>query len=405
MSLRSLSRVRLLGGLPRAGTVIPANQVVWNQLSDLPVPLGGVHQLADDKIYILGNDISTPNKFSCGVNNGIFGGTVFGPTLTYTGSETMFTGVDKNFQIDNISLDAPSAQIYDLSSTPSSGGNTFFSTGVIIISCDKYGTFDDMSTVDVSQSSALSLNDGATISGDTNWSILAFTKFAMLSADGTFTGFDFGSSIHQTLELNDLIIRAPAGAVGITGLIDSGNVSANDLAIVNGGEFTGGLTPLVNISTSDIRWDFQANAGISDSISDALLAFNGNALQTDIETVNTPVKINAVWTCERESRFDCTTDGRATFIAERPDFFPVDISIGLISVGGTPIDTTTYLAKTGTIIANSGRSLNISGTDPRAISIPWQIEMSENDYLEIFVENNTNGTNDIIAENAILRIR
>ncbi len=203
----------------------------------------------------------------------------------------------------------------------------------------------------------------------------------------------------------DLVVRAPAGAVGITGLVDSGNISTDNLAAVVGGEFTGGLTPITNIAISDIRWDFQSNAGISDSISDALLAFDGNALQTDIEEIDTPVKINAVWVCERESRFTCTTDGRATFIAERNDFFPVDISIGLISVGGTPIDSTTYLAKNGSVIANSGRSLAISGADPRTISIPWQVEMSKDDYLEVFVENNTNGTNDIIAESAILRVR
>lgn len=404
MSLRSLSRVRLLGGLPAAGTVDPANQVIWNQYSDLPVPSGGIHQLADDKIYILGNDISTPNKLACGVNNGIFGGTVYGPTLTYTGSETMFTGVDKNFQIENISLNAPSAQIYNFSSTPSGGGNTFFSRGVIITSCDKFGTFTDMADVDIAVGTTFSLNDGLTAAGTTNWSIFSLDKLALISTNAAFIGVDLETSLHQTLEFSDLILRAPAGAIGIKGLADSANLTSGNLATVVKGEFSGGLTPLSGIAIDDIRWDFQANACISDSVSDALASFNGNTTETSIANVNEPTKVNAVWTCVRESRFTCSTNGRATFNAERDDFFPADVSAGIISVGGTPINATVYLAKNGTAIDATGIPVAISGATPRTLTIPWQVTMSKDDYLEVFVENNTNDNN-IIVENAILRIR
>lgn len=401
-----LSMVTLLSqpGAPGvSGANVPGNLVVINSLADLPDPVAGVIQLANNTNYLLATNISTSNRVALGLNNRVTANNVFGPTWEYTGTGTMFTGVDKNFQIDNIGLNCPNGQVYDLSS-PTSGGNIFFSTGVIITSCDKFGTFNNLNTVDVSQGSAISVGDGITVLGNTQWDIFSMNKIAMFSTSASFIGVDFGTSLHQTLELRDLILRAPAGAIGIKGAASSANLTTGNLSTVNGGEFSGGLTPLSGISIDDIRWNFIDNAGISDSLSDALLAVNGNALETTITTVDTPVKVNAVWTCVRESRFTCTTDGRVTYNAERDGFFPVDGSIRLVSVGGTPIDATPYIAKNGAIIADTGRTVAISGSKPTQVTIPWQLTMAQDDYLEVFVENNTNDNN-IIVKSAVIRVR
>jgi len=387
-----------------APAVKPANQVIVNSLAGLPTAVDGVITLEDYKHYHIAVNISSANRVALGIDNTITCNSVFSPTWEYTGSGNMFTGEDVNVHMPNVRLNCPNGTVFDMSSPTDAYGNIFYAKGIIILNCAKVGHFNNINTVDISSGTAANATTGITVAGNTKWSIFSFDKFAMFSSSDSFTGIDFGTSLHQTLELNDLVLRAPSGAKGLQIAADSANLSTGNLATVTNGEFSGGLTPISGGTTSDIRWDYKANSGIPDSVSDALLAFNGNALETTIATKDVAVKVNAVWTVVRSSRFTCTTDGRATFKAERDDFFPVDISISLISVGGTPIEVSVYLALDGEIIADSVVSAAISGSDPEILSIPWQIGLSEDNFNEVFVANNTN-TNNVIAKASKLRVR
>ena len=377
------------------------NTVVVSDITDFPDAVSGVITLEDDTNYILVQPITTSNRFVLGANNSITSNNPFSPIFTYTGSGTFFTGVDVNCLISYIAINAPSAKLFDISSPTS--GKTFGLDVVTVVACDSVGDFNDLRSLNVDNLGVFSANDGITVSGTSNWSVFSLTKTRIESTSATFAGIDFTTSTHKTLEIIDPIIRAPSGAVGITGLASSGNITANEVATVTSGEFTGGLTPLSTISSDDVRWEFQGNAGITDSLSDALIGFNGNTTETVISTINTPVVTNAVWAEEAARRFTSTSGGRLTYDSEQTKHFPVDVAVGVISVGGGSTDITTYLALNGSVIANSGRTVNASGSKPRTLSIPWQLDLSENDYLEVFVENNS-GTNNIIVENAILRI-
>lgn len=382
----------------------PANLQIVNSLSDLPTASAGVRQLEDYKHYHIAAAISDSNRTALGIDNTITCNSVFSPCWTYTGSGNMFTGVDVNLHMLNVRLDCPNGTVFDMSSPTDAYGNILYGQGIIILNCAKVGHFNNINTVDISSGTAANATTGITVAGNTKWSIFSFDKWAMFSSSATFIGMDFGTSLHQTLELNDLICRAPADAIGLKMAADSANLTSGNLATVTNGEFSGGLTPISGGDTCDIRWNYKDNSGIPDSVSDFLMAFNGNTTATTISEVNTPTLVNATWIVERASRFTCTTAGRATFKAERDDFFPIDLAIGLISVGGTPITATAYIAVNGTAIANSGISVAISGSTQKSISIPWQKALSEDHYVEVFVENNTNDNN-IIVESAICRGR
>jgi len=378
------------------------NTVIVSSIDDFPAAASGVITLDDGINYVIAQPITTSNRFVLGASNSITANNPFSPLFSYTGTGTFFTGVDVTLTIHDILLSAPSGQVFDMSSTPSSGGNLFIATLVIVLDCNKFGTFDDLLTFDFTNGGAISANDGITVLGSTNWSIFSITKFSSNTLSASFVGIDFGSSVHRTLELDNLVFRGVAGGVGISGLTSNGNVTSGNLASVTGGEFTG-LTPLNGISSDDSRWAFEGNTNITDSMSDALMGFNGNVLETVIATINTPVVINAAWTLEDARRFTTTTGGRATYNSEQLKHFPVDISIGLISVGGGAINVTTYLCLNGATVANTGRTVEISGSSARTLSIPWQLSLSENDYLEVCIENNS-GTGNVIVENAILRV-
>ncbi|MCK4858254.1 MAG: hypothetical protein KAT58_09820 [candidate division Zixibacteria bacterium] len=382
------------------------NLVYVNSVDDLPTPVAGVITLVDNTNYRISGAVNLgTDRLTLGENNAVYAGNRFAPLITYTGTGSLFTGVDKHFQLSNVAIDCPNdGQVYDLSCTPSSGGKILYHQGVTVFNCGNFGTFDDMDIVNINNSSALNCKHGFIIQGTTNWTFFGITKVALTSTNTTFKGIDLNNSVHQTFELSNLVLRAPAGAIGIEGLANSANISSGNLAVVTNGEFSGGLTPTSGITNSDIRWKFKDNAGICDTTQDVLLAFVNNALETTIVTINVPVVVNAVWTVERSSKFTGTSAGKATCDAEREAIYSVDLSLGLVSVGGGALDVTMYLAKDGIKIDGSAIKLTISGTVPQNASIPWQLSLDEIEYVEVMIANNTSTIN-VIAEYGKLRIK
>ena len=166
----------------------------------------------------------------------------------------------------------------------------------------------------------------------------------------------------------------------------------------------GGITDLQNLVVNDdVRWFFNDNSPTADTFPDSLISFRGNATETIIGAVNTPVLVAGTWVNQGSSLFSTTAAGRVTSLLERPLKAPVTISAGLISSGGGSIAVTLYLAKGGVVDVASGIDVTISGSLAETLTIPWQVTFAENEYVEVFVENNTNTTN-VIVDHAILRI-
>ena len=123
-----------------------------------------------------------------------------------------------------------------------------------------------------------------------------------------------------------------------------------------------------------------------------------------IAIVDTPVLVAGTWTVERDSLFTGTTGGRITYNGERDIVLPIDITCTISAASGTNKDVHVYLALNGAIIANSGIQNRVGSTDPRNTTVMWQLNLSEDDFLEVFVENNSDTINLVISD-AILRAR
>lgn len=327
-----------------------------------------------------------------------------GPTLTYSGSGTMFSGTNASFTIIAASVNCPSATAFEFTDTVVNT-KVFRMQDATVVSCNKVGTFTGMVNAIFLTSASSNSNQGVTYAGT---GLLAATIDRMFFGSGSagFKAIDLGVATIQNPEFTNLIVVAPSGAIGISGASGSANVPAGFLGMVANSSFSGGMTdPLGGISADDIRWSFDDNTQIPDTVEDALLSFNGSTTETVITTINTPVKVNAVWTCIRESKFTCESSGKVTSNSERDlNGVPIDVNVGLISAGGGSIDVTVYLAKDGSVITASATTITISGSNQGFVSIPWQDAISENDFYEVFIENNTNTTN-IIVESGKLRLR
>lgn len=371
------------------------------QESDFPVQDATTITLESNMVYVVSTNVTTGKRFICedGSVMTMFNG--FGPILTYTGSGTMFTGTDAGFAITAMRIVCANAQAFAFTDTI--GKLKIFTCNTVsVLGCLKMGTFDNLAQAQFFTSFAL-CDTGIKLLDDQT--LLTIERLGLISSSATFIGIDIGTVVIDNFEVADLVVIAPAGGIGISGTTASANIPSGSLAMLRDSSFTGGLTTILqNITTDDIRWSFRDNTGITDSFPDGLLSFVGNSTETVISSTGVAVIVNAIWAVISFSQFTGTTGGRLTYNAERDLPGPIDVAIGLISAGGGSIDVQVCIALNGSVIAETCTPITISGSNPASLSIPWQLTLTENDFIEVFVQNDTNTTN-IIVEYCRLRIR
>lgn len=119
---------------------------------------------------------------------------------------------------------------------------------------------------------------------------------------------------------------------------------------------------------------------------------------TTISTVDTPVKIAGTTTTAEEFRVDDDggTDNRLRYTGEHTRHFTVICTMGVDSAGNNKTYTI-YVAKNGTVLPESGVPRKIAGGgDVGSIAVSVTTEMETDDYIEMWVENNSD-TTDFIA--------
>lgn len=386
-----------------ANATLPDNWVVINSEADFN-PSGGVITLLGTKIYILGANVSTANRFVVGDGATITGMSIQGSLLTYTGTSVMFTGTDSSSFINAIKITSPNAsETFNFTDTVG-GVKGFTLNDVQILSTPKIGTFDDMQAVVIDNIAVQNGDNGISIDG-TNTFAIEINGMGVISTSATFVGVDFGTSVQSSVTVNSLLVIAPSGAIGIKGAAASANMATGAIGQVMNTSFLGGMTAFLSgIAQDDFRWEFDGNANIPNSIDDVLLSLTGGSTETVISTINTPVKLAGTFVVENCSHFTCDTTGKATFLSERGSRLPVDVSFSVEPASGNNKLITLYLAINGSVISNSGRQIKIDNADPQEVSIHWQYDFTNGDFAEAYLENNTDTVN-IIASSGELRIR
>jgi len=139
------------------------------------------------------------------------------------------------------------------------------------------------------------------------------------------------------------------------------------------------------------------------SLSNALMTMRNNSTVTTITAADTPVLITGAWTEESAGLYDTTVSGRATHLDSRTKVVNIDTSLTLDVSAGT-VDVTAYVYKNGSQIPESERTVSVTSGSTENLILMWQSSMDQTDYIEVYVENNTDDA-DITVTDAILRIK
>lgn len=377
----------------------PQNIVVVNKLSDFPAPSGDAIFLVANTTYYIGANIETEYRFVMANGVRITSNNPFGPMIIYTGSGVMFSGSDVTVAFSNTFLMSNTAsQFFSFEST-GIDGDTFGLEVMTIVGAAKFGTFTNLRSVNITNIACFDLADGLTIAGTTNWEAFTIFRLNFNTEEESFTGIDLGTSIQTTTEINNLVVIAGAGSIGITGLANNGNIAPNFIATVQSCEFGPLVTPLTNITVDDIRFIFANNSNIRNSTVNANPYLNVSTI-VPIAGAGTYVKINqGNWLSSNNSRLSVSSDGDITNLLEIPIKLQVVGSVTISKVGGGSDLITAELVYNDNP-SNSESQITEIGSDnntPTNIGLNGIFDLQPNDTVSIWVANQDSTANVVVS--------
>lgn len=365
---------------------------------DFPTQDSTTITLESERIYVITKSFSTDKYFVVENGASMTAHSQLGITITYTGTGSMFTGTDVNFTIADIQLDCPTAEVFTFDDVAVLNSHVLFVRNTDVVSCAKYATLTSLASFVICDCASFDQDDGISVIG-TGWRVWRIQNSGFFTTSATSIAIDLGTATGNVVIMGPTLFSGPTGSVGLSGLTNSGNVTVDNLARFTGANFLSDITPLSGIDPqTDIRWFFQLNDQIEDTMADALVSMTGNTTETVIAAANTPVKVAGTFSVDRESLFDADTTGRVTYLAERPVTVPIIASLNVKMASGSNKEVGVCFFKNGVAVANSCIGTTAKPSESGNITVVWQDRLVTNDYYEVFVENRDDTVNIVVED-------
>jgi hypothetical protein len=405
---RHLKQIDDTGGtidLTKGSGLIANKTRIINSISDLPTLVGGRCPLEAGTRYVLGDDITVANPFDISAGNILWtSNNPAGPTLQYFLTEPLFQGDDAGvFTLDKCVVVCPNALAISLADLASPNSGNLIVTEAFVLA-SKIAEVNALSGLVVDNVN-FNADNGIEAIG-TNWDVQSVARMAFFSSSPTAIAYNMGASTSSDINLSRLLINAPAGAVGISGLPNSGNILSGGSGSLRDSTFSGGVTATHGgfDPSNDVDWNARDNGPqIPNTRPGALTYQRGNLTETIITSTATPVKAAGAFSTQIESKFSVDATGRITSLSNKPITVNIEVDAVLQPVSGNSRLISLYAALNGSVIDNSRIELTISANSPKLVTIHWEETLASTDYLEVFLQNATS-TDNILATAITFRV-
>ncbi len=390
----------------------PQNMVFVRSSADLPTPqlLNGVltHKLEPYE-YVIDGDVSITAAIGFpGPGQSATIRAVNRSLLIYTGTAAMFHDLSAQGSIEiggQTEFQAPNGDMFNLLS--GAGGFSFQSSKADrFTNCDRLGEVycNGLSTFVLNNGTFRNFNQGLIVHDPGFFEINTFFAFGNNQVGCTYFTVE-GTSSSGSVNMDTLTVSVGSNETvfnfnpNIQNTIDTINVRDCTLrGPLNGQIFApGSLTP------RDRKFEATGNTLIGNTVHGGLIYLSGNTTQTPVAAINTPTKALGTWTTADISHFNHTVNGALQSEVIRNISSSVDLSVSVQPASGNGVVIRCYLAKNGVPIAASAKTTTADNGKTANLSISWHVDIAQNDYFELFVENRT-GTTPIIVTDATLRI-
>ncbi len=377
-----------------------SNLVYVYSLADLPPPSGSAITLNATKMYVFSGIVNiSPNYLN--LNGAGLRGTdpgKDGVMSTVSGGVLRSTGV--------------SVFIENLAVIPASGGSKAYDFA------DATGTFfcnlfSGCSVIDavtpslgagqISGFKAITINknywnckDGVKITGNVSKFSSSFNFITGISA-GSGIEFLAGLTISDIDLANNYFIYTGQTGVKVNAgaTIDRGRMTTN--------MFRGVTTRITGFDSYTPAWEMRQNTNIPNSRAFSSLYMTNNATATSLTTLNTFYKIAGTTTAISQQRFTTTTN-RFTYTGKDIITSKILVTIGAKAPGNNT-DFSIAIAKNGTVISlPNGSMAAAANNESFQITLSTEVDLTTNDYIEVFIRKNNTNTNNITVEELQFRV-
>lgn len=374
---------------------IATNYVFVDSKNDLPTAVSNVITLNANTTYFFTTTVDlTGDRLVGGENTVILGASSENSRITSTGLGTeialfttewttpirhvTFQDVDTALDINGIT-NAPVALDW---------------TGINFLNVTNIGTINNADNFIFTKGAFLN-SQGLTFTGTIGTVALNQSIFTGQGTTGSIINLDAGLTITRRFRIIYSSLIAFGSTVGIT-LNASATIPVQGV-ILDTMNFSGGGTYLSGIDFQDNEALFVNNVGITNSREASQYYMNGNTTVTPIASAGDTQKVRGTTTSGTYTSKFTNTDNRATYIGAITKTFKVTAVLSFTS--GTNDIIGCYVAKNGTIIPESEvyQQTDTNG-DFSSNAIQAIVELSTNDYIEIFVENASDGSDITVSD-------
>lgn len=367
--------------------------IIVDELDDLPTPSGGVITLDADTCYYFVTSIDLLGSRLVGSSN---------TTILGTSSETCIitsTGLGAGIPLFSTLYTTPIRHISfkdvdtALNIQGSANSAAFDWTGVNFVNIPNVGVLDGGDNWIFSKGAFLN-SRGLVFTG--NWATIGVDN-SLFSGDGVsgnIIELDASCVVSRRFRIIYSAVVAFGSSVGID--VDASTTLPIEGFILDTVSFSGGGTYLGGLTSSSIYSLFSNCTGITNSYEISNYYMNNNGTPTDIITANTPIKIAGTTTSNTITQKFTNTNNRATYTGGLTRIFDVSAIASVLSASSND-QIGFYIAKNGVVIDSSESYLTTNSSNrAENIIVKAIVELSTNDYVEIWAENATD-TSDIVV--------
>lgn len=375
---------------------IPTSFVFVSSLADLPTPLTGTITLLANQTYYITDEIDLlGNRLAGAANTTILGASSENSILTSTGLgvgvplySSIYTTPIRNICIK----DVDTALSFDGTTNPDTMALDW--GGVNFINVSNVGTIKNASNFIFDKGSFIN-SKGLKFDGTIGTVALNNSLFNGDGVAGDIIKLLSTCVITRRFRIIYSSIVAFGSTVGVN--VDVSATIPVEAYILDTINFSGGGTYLSGVAVTNNKTNFTKCKGIQNTNEISLYYMHANATVTVIGATSTPVKILGTTTSSAITQKFTNTNNRATYSGSLTRNFKVSASLSLESGNNQKIGC--YIAKNGIVTNDSEVYVTTSGVGKaESMHVQTLLELNENDYIELWIENTTAITNITVTD-------
>jgi hypothetical protein len=377
------------------------NMIFVNSKSDFPAAVSGVITLANNVTYFITTTVDlTGDRLVAGQNTTLIGGSSENCFLISTGlsASTALLSSAWSIPMRNLAITHGTALNLDATGNANQAIDWF---GVNFTNCATVGLVKNYSNFIMSDCALLS---SANFTFDGTMGTVGFQQCLFSGVAGQTT-LNFPSTLTITRRIRAIYSSFVAfgGATAIN--VSTSAIIPTEGYILDTINFSGGATYVAGVQHTDNKALFQNCKGINNSAEIGQMYFTNNATENPIVTQGVFEKIEGTTTASAINEKFTHTNNRLTYTGGISREFVITASCSANSAVTAAANITVRIAKNGVTLAESESQATTSQAN-RNENFYCQtiVQMNTNDYVELFIANNTTANNLLVTElNLVIR--